>query len=72
MSVIMSFQNDTALVNISVLDVNDWDPRFDQPEYEFMVTDSTLPVGSTVGHIRAEDGDPNDKISFHLKGPESK
>jgi len=60
------------LVNINVLDVNDWDPSFDQPEYEFIVKDSLLPVGSMIGRIRAEDKDPTDKISLQLKGPESK
>ena len=27
----------TALVNITVLNINDWDPRFRYPQYEFFV-----------------------------------
>ena len=65
-------QNDTALVNVSVLDVNDNDPRFDQPEFEFMVTDSALPVGALIGRVRAVDDDLSDKVSLQLKGPEAK
>jgi len=55
-----------------VLDVNDWDPHFQQSEYEFMVTDSTLPVGSLVGRVHVEDGDAGDTISFQLKGSEAR
>ena len=55
-----------------MLDVNDWDPRFKMPEYEFMVTDSTLPVGSLVGRVQVDDGDAGDKVTFQLKGSEAR
>ena len=35
-------QNDTATVEVTVLDVNDWDPRFELAEYEFIVKESAL------------------------------
>lgn len=59
-------------MNVTVLDINDWDPQFELAEYEFMVTESVLPVGSVIGHIRVEDGDAGDRISFQLKGSESR
>lgn len=64
--------NDTATVEVTVLDVNDCDPRFDLAEYEFIVKESALPVGSIIGHIRADDGDAADRVTIQLKGPESR
>ncbi|XP_057376036.1 cadherin EGF LAG seven-pass G-type receptor 1-like [Daphnia carinata] len=64
--------NDTATVEVTVLDVNDWDPRFDLAEYEFIVKESALPVGSVIGHIHADDGDAADRVTIQLKGPESR
>lgn len=58
-------QNDTATVEVTVLDVNDCDPRFDLAEYEFIVKESALPVGSIIGHIRADDGDAADRVTFY-------
>lgn len=42
-----SAQNHTARVNISVEDVNEWEPRFRHPRYEFHAR--TLRDGSIVG-----------------------
>lgn len=44
----LSLQNDTARVNISVEDVNEWEPRFRHPRYEFHAR--TLREGSIVGN----------------------
>ena len=35
-----------AEVNVSVININDWDPRFKYPEYEFFVKEQdTIEVG---------------------------
>lgn len=68
----MVSQNDTATVNVTVLDVNDWDPRFELDEYEFIVTESALPVGAVIGQVRVDDGDAADRVTLQLKGPESR
>lgn len=65
-------QNDTASVNVTVLNVNDWDPRFELAEYEFIVTESALPTGAIIGRVRVDDGDASDRVSFQLKGFESR
>jgi hypothetical protein len=65
-------QNDTATVEVTVLDVNDWDPRFELAEYEFIVKESALPVGSVIGHIQVDDGDAADRVTLQLKGSESR
>ncbi|KAL0281542.1 UNVERIFIED_CONTAM: hypothetical protein PYX00_002495 [Menopon gallinae] len=48
--------NDTSLVNVTVLNVNDWDPRFRYPQYEFFVTDKNVGPGYIIGNIEAADG----------------
>ncbi|XP_066901924.1 protocadherin-15 isoform X1 [Halyomorpha halys] len=64
-------QNASAFVNISVLNVNDWDPRFRFPQYEFFVPE----LGSggeardiPVGRVEVADGDKGDKVSLALHG----
>ncbi|XP_046649678.1 protocadherin-like wing polarity protein stan [Daphnia pulicaria] len=64
--------NDTATVEVTVLDVNDWDPRFELAEYEFIVKESALPVGSVIGRVQVDDGDAADRVNLQLKGPESR
>lgn len=69
------FQNTSAFVNISVLNVNDWDPRFRYPQYEFYVPDislSQLLPGTVIGKVEAADGDRGDRVSLALRGPEAK
>ncbi|PSN55988.1 hypothetical protein C0J52_02158 [Blattella germanica] len=61
--------NDTAKVNISVLNVNDWDPRFRYPQYEFFVSNPGVSAGDVVGRVEAADGDRGDFILLSLRGP---
>ncbi|CAL7939565.1 unnamed protein product [Xylocopa violacea] len=62
--------NDTSRVNVSVEDVNEWEPRFRHPRYEFHA--ATLREGSIVGKLEAADGDRDDKISLSLRGPDAR
>ncbi|KAL8612163.1 hypothetical protein ACOMHN_012834 [Nucella lapillus] len=57
----------TATVILTVMDVNDITPSFQQDFYELRVSEST-PVGSSVGHVSAEDMDSNDngRITYSL------
>ncbi|GAB0090678.1 protocadherin Fat 1 [Sergentomyia squamirostris] len=62
--------NATAQVTVEVINVNDWEPRFRESHYEFIVPKSMLtsePVA--LGKLEAADGDRNDKIVLDLKGP---
>ncbi|KAK6633404.1 hypothetical protein RUM44_004006 [Polyplax serrata] len=61
--------NDTALINITVLNVNDWDPRFRYPQYEFFVAAKDLRPGHVVGKIEVADGDRGDRLTLTLRGP---
>lgn len=64
--------NTTADVNIEVLDVNDWEPRFRQSHYEFSIPkeiETDEPVA--LGKMEAADGDRNDRITLSLRGPNS-
>lgn len=69
------FQNTTAYVNVSVINVNDWDPRFRYPQYEFFVPDFSPEVeltdgeGLVVGKVEAADGDKGDHVTLSLRGP---
>lgn len=62
------FQNDSCVVNITVTDVNEWEPRFRYPQYEFFV--SSQP-NELVGRIEAADGDKSDKLHLTLVGANS-
>ncbi|KAJ6636860.1 Protocadherin Fat 1 [Pseudolycoriella hygida] len=60
--------NATTEVLIDVMDVNDWDPRFRQNHYEFVVpqnADAPIPLG----RLEAADGDKNDVVSVVVRGP---
>lgn len=51
------FQNDTSRVNVTVEDVNEWEPRFRHPRYEFHA--ATLKEGSVVGkHLSSKQLSP--------------
>ncbi|XP_055906826.1 protocadherin alpha-8 isoform X1 [Eupeodes corollae] len=66
--------NATAEVSLEVIDVNDWEPRFRETHYEFVVPKSSLRSraesfdGIMIGKIEAADGDRNDKIELSLRG----
>ncbi|XP_066596729.1 protocadherin beta-10 isoform X2 [Prorops nasuta] len=64
------YYNDTARVNISVEDVNEWEPRFRHPRYEFHARN--IREGSLIGKLEAADGDRGDKISLSLRGPDAR
>jgi hypothetical protein len=52
------------------LNVNDWDPRFRYPQYDFRVQGRRLPEpGTKVGRLEVADGDYGDKIALELRGP---
>ncbi|XP_056632949.1 cadherin EGF LAG seven-pass G-type receptor 2-like [Diorhabda sublineata] len=57
--------NDSSAVNISVENVNEWEPRFRYPHYEFFITGQP---DELLGRIEAADGDKNDKLSLTLSG----
>ena len=55
-----------------MLDVNDWEPRFRQSHYEFLlpnIENNNEPI--TLGKLEAADGDRNDRVSLNLRGPHS-
>ncbi|XP_034487342.1 protocadherin gamma-B2 isoform X1 [Drosophila innubila] len=64
----------TAEVTLEVIDVNDWEPRFRETHYEFMVPKSSLQSrtdsfeGVLIGKVEAADGDRNDKLELSLRG----
>lgn len=58
-------QNDSCAVNVSVEDVNEWEPRFRYPHYEFFVAEQQ---NDLIGRIEAADGDRNDKLVLTLTG----
>ncbi|KAJ3655050.1 hypothetical protein Zmor_014194 [Zophobas morio] len=57
--------NDSSVVNVSVQDINEWEPRFRYPHYEFFVTGQP---NELIGRIEAADGDKNDKLTLTLNG----
>uniref|UniRef100_A0A336MED8 CSON000375 protein n=1 Tax=Culicoides sonorensis TaxID=179676 RepID=A0A336MED8_CULSO len=67
-----SVSNDKAEITVEVIDVNDWEPRFRQAHYEFILPNSILNSKEPValGKLEAADGDRSgEKISMRLKGP---
>lgn len=52
-------------MNVTVEDVNEWEPRFRYPSYEFFVNG---PGGDVVGRVEAADGDKGDVLSLSLSG----
>ena len=63
-------QNDTARVNVSIEDINEWEPRFRHPRYEFHAR--TMREGSIVGRLEAADGDRGDRVALSLRGPDAR
>ncbi|XP_014295859.1 protocadherin Fat 4 isoform X1 [Microplitis demolitor] len=62
--------NDTARVHVAVEDINEWEPRFRHPRYEFHA--HTLREGSIVGKVEAADGDRGDRVTLSLRGPDAR
>ena len=62
-------RNDSALINVSVLNINDWDPRFKYPQYEFHVKRDDVKAGHLVGKLDVYDGDKGDKTILDVRGP---
>ena len=60
--------NDSATVNISLININDWDPRFRFPQYEFYVGRKNMVRGHVVGEVEVFDGDKGDRISLEIRG----
>ncbi|KAJ8735160.1 hypothetical protein PYW08_014410 [Mythimna loreyi] len=64
--------NDTASINITVLNVNEWEPRFRYPQYEFRVDDARAPQDDAellpVGRLDVFDGDKMDNVTLTLRG----
>ncbi|GLV38516.1 Cadherin 96Cb [Carabus blaptoides fortunei] len=65
--------NDSSVVNISVINENDWEPRFRYPQYEFFINENPILEENSnslfVGLIEAADGDKGDEIHLSLSGP---
>lgn len=53
------------MVNVTVDDVNEWEPRFRYPHYEFFVNGQ---LNELIGRIEAADGDKSDKLTLTLSG----
>ena len=64
------YHNDTSRMNISVEDVNEWEPRFRYTRYEFHAPSAR--EGSIVGRLEAADGDRGDKVSLSLRGQDAR
>lgn len=62
--------NASTEVNIDVVDINDWEPRFRQTHYDFVVpmdrkeTAEPIPLGK----LEAADGDKDDEVSILIRG----
>ena len=59
---------DKARVNISVININDWNPRFKYPQYEFLVREEDIQDGQKVGSVQVFDGDKGDKMTLEIRG----
>ncbi|KAI8430442.1 hypothetical protein MSG28_000717 [Choristoneura fumiferana] len=66
--------NDTASINITVLNVNEWEPRFKYPQYEFRVEAEGDGGGGgllPVGRLEVFDGDAGDNVTLTLRGSDA-
>jgi hypothetical protein len=43
---------DSVTLNITVLNVNDWDPQFKYPAYEFLVSEEDLRQANKIGEVQ--------------------
>lgn len=53
------------MVNVTVEDVNEWDPHFRYSHYEFYVSGQP---DELIGQIEVGDGDVKDKLTLSLVG----
>ncbi|XP_026466769.1 protein dachsous-like [Ctenocephalides felis] len=67
--------NATALLDVSVVNVNDWEPRFRRAHYEFAAPGlpgskgtPTTSAGLLLGRLEAADGDRGDVLTLTLRG----
>ena len=61
-------QRDRAEVRVTVINVNDWNPAFRHPEYQFHVSEAEAVDGHRVGVVEVTDGDLGDRVSLELRG----
>lgn len=63
-------QSDVTRVNISLINVNDNSPQFDQIYYQFYIPNTfNFSDHLFIGQVNANDNDVNDKLSFSVKEP---
>jgi len=65
-------KNDSAQVNITVININDWDPRFRYPQYEFYINEEDLFEGLILGELEVHDGDKGDRVLMEIRGPSAR
>jgi hypothetical protein len=65
-------ENTTALVNITVLNVNDLAPRFGSELYRFTIGDGQNLAGHLVGRVKVADGDTGDMVTLKLRGADAR
>jgi len=58
---------DTAVVNITLLDINDNGPIFSRDFYTFPAINETAHVGSYVGEVQATDADAGDNSIIRFR-----
>ena len=58
------------MVNVTVENVNEWEPRFRYPHYEFFAGVSGK-IHDLIGRVEAADGDKGDRLSFSLSGADA-
>ena len=61
-------RKDSGKDNVFVININDWDPRFKYPQYEYFVEEKDLFEGFVLGNLEVFDGDKGDKVSLELRG----
>lgn len=58
-----------------MLNVNEWEPRFRYPQYEFRVEEAAADEGGggllRVGKLDVHDGDKPDSVSLTLRGSDA-
>ncbi len=65
-------RNDSAAVNVSLININDWAPKFTYPQYEFFVAAEDTYNGFKIGKLEVHDGDKGEKVSLEITGPHAR